>query len=178
MERYISKIHANAITRPRTVAIKGRRAALAVRPIISFTFAANCESRRRAGRPAIRDGDRGVATLSALCISSIRVAVSGTDPRHGVPIMYGSDSGTPAAQVQPRRGFAPRQWRTENFPGLKLTTDDQNFKSFQNWWHLNNSGPYSTGILHKKWTNKFVLGIYFERIKDERSFWRHICVSD
>lgn len=85
MERYISKIRANAITRPRTTAAKGRRAALAA-SADNFVYVRKLRIATPADRPAIRDGDRGVATPSALCISSIRVAVSGTDPRHGVPL--------------------------------------------------------------------------------------------
>lgn len=59
----------------------------------NFVTFANCESRRPL---AIRErGERGVAT-PVLCISSIHVAVSGTDPRLSAPLcIHGSDSGNP-----------------------------------------------------------------------------------
>ncbi|XP_019889489.1 uncharacterized protein LOC105286297 [Ooceraea biroi] len=86
MERYRPKMYANAITYPRSASRRERAngAALAIRPIISFTFA-NCESRRRSAI-CEREREQDVATPLVLCISSIHVAVSGTDPRRGAPL--------------------------------------------------------------------------------------------
>lgn len=132
MQRYISKIHVNAITRPRTATVKGRRAALAALAD-NFVYVRKLRIASPAGRPAIRNGDRGVATPSALCISSIRVAVSGTDPRHGVPLCTEVIRGPllPLANI----GSIPicfaeaTETGTENFPGLKLMTEEQNSQS-------------------------------------------------
>lgn len=135
-ERYVPKMCPNAITHPResaaaaaAVATAGKSGravgAPAIRPIISFTFA-NCESRRR---PAIRERiERGVATPSVLCISSIHVAVSGTDTRYGAPLCAEAIRKT-AAQVHPLRRMMTDGHQT--FPSPKPTIEDPMYSSFQ-----------------------------------------------
>lgn len=118
-ERYAPKMRVNAIIHPRSTRStteKGCMSGRARHPIISFTFA-NCESWRRL---AIRE--RGVAT-PVLCISSIHVAVSGTDPatvvRHYVRKRFGETLAQVCPAAQDKRQTSPEincsQLRKLNF---------------------------------------------------------------